>query len=206
MDTKIIFDLEATCEDKSFDPNFDLETIEIGAIKIIENKIVDEYQTFIKPVRTPKLTNYCKELTSITQEQVDNGQSFQDAILEFQKWAGNEAEYLSWGYYDRKQFEKDCFYHSLDIEWLKKHRSIKHEYQTLKKLQRAIGVKKALKLEGIEFEGVHHRGIDDARNIAKIYLSAFPLQESRPNTIGKLDSQDDPFCIYKHDWDNTFQT
>lgn len=173
MKTQIVFDLEATCEDKSITQYFDNETIEIGAVKIVNGKVVDEFQTFIKPVRSHTLTVFCKELTKITQEQVDNGQRFKDAILSFRAWAGQDAEYLSWGFYDRKQLEKDLRHHNMPIRWLEGHRSIKHEHQDLKRLKRGVGVIRALRMEGLEFEGTHHRGIDDAKNIARIFLKVF---------------------------------
>jgi inhibitor of KinA sporulation pathway (predicted exonuclease) len=34
-------------------------------------------------------------------------------------------------------------------------------------------MKGALEREGISMEGTHHRGIDDARNIAKIFVKDF---------------------------------
>lgn len=173
MKIQIIFDLEATCEDKSINPNFDNETIEIGAVKIVDGEIVDEFQTFIKPIRSRKLTDFCKELTHITQEQVDNGQSFKNAISDFRTWAGEGAEFLSWGFYDRKQLEKDSRYHRMNADWLKGHRSVKHEHQAIKGLKRGVGVIKALRMEGLQFEGTHHRGIDDAKNIAQIFLKVF---------------------------------
>lgn len=173
MKTFVVFDLEATCEDKKVKYNFDNETIEIGAVKIIDGKIVDEFQTFIKPVRSNRLTEFCKELTKITQEQVDSGKPFSQAIREFTDWAGKDAEFLSWGFYDRKQFEKDSKYHRMNVDWIKNHRSIKHEHQVIKELDRGVGVKQALRMEGMKFEGTHHRGIDDAKNIAKIFLKVF---------------------------------
>jgi len=171
--THIVFDLEATCEDKAINPHFDNETIEIGAVKIVNGEIVDEFQNFIKPVRSNQLTEFCKNLTHITQEQVENGLTFLEAISEFQKWAGENAEFLSWGFYDRKQLEKDLAYHGMSANWLCNHRSIKHEHQEIKGLSRGVGVIKALRMEGLQFEGTHHRGIDDAKNIAKIFLKVF---------------------------------
>ena len=34
-------------------------------------KVVDEFASFVRPVRHPQLTAFCTELTSITQAQVD---------------------------------------------------------------------------------------------------------------------------------------
>lgn len=172
MKTKIIFDLEATCEDREINPNFDNETIEIGAVKVVDGVVVDEFQSFVKPKSSEPLTAFCKELTKISQADVDQAVGFPEAIEAFQAWAG-EAEFLSWGFYDRKQLEKDSARYQLPVAWLNSHRSLKHEHQTKKNLKRAVGVKKALKLEGFEFEGTHHRGIDDAKNIARIYQAVF---------------------------------
>lgn len=170
MKTLIIFDLEATCEDKAIRNNFDRETIEIGAVKIIDGEIIDEFQTFIQPIRTKKLTDFCKKLTHITQEQVDSGPRFPDAIRNFCEWAGDDAEFLSWGIYDKKQLEKDAKCFGMDASFISNHRNIKEEYQLIKGLSRAVSVVTALEMEKIKFKGLHHRGMDDARNIAQIFL------------------------------------
>ena len=171
----VILDLEATCWDQ-WDKK-ENETIEIGAVLVDENQqILSEFQRFIKPIRYPKLSEFCKELTTITQEEVDNANYFYEVIEEFKAWFDEKSNnYLlcSWGFYDRRQFEDDCKLHNLDTSWLHRHISLKHQYGKIKKLRRNVGMKSALKIEGIELEGTHHRGIDDARNITKIFLNNF---------------------------------
>ena len=171
----IVFDLEATCWegwDKSQN-----ETIEIGAVLINDkNEIVSEFQQFIKPLKHPVLSEFCKELTSIKQSDVDKAPYFGEVIENFKTWfnCGSEDYVLcSWGFYDRKQFESDCKIHGLDDTWVDKHISLKHQYGKFMKLRRAIGMKNALINENIELDGTHHRGIDDARNIAKIFRKYF---------------------------------
>ena len=39
----------------------------------------------------------------------------------------------------------------------------------MKRLNRSCGLKNALKREGFEFTGIHHRGISDAENLTKIF-------------------------------------
>ena len=171
----VILDLEATCWDQW--EKKDNETIEIGAVLINEQReIISEFQSFIKPIRYPKLSEFCIELTTIQQEQVDNAKYFYEVIEEFKKWFGyGEDEYIlcSWGYYDKRQFEDDCKLHNLESDWCKKHISLKHQYGEIKMLQRNVGMKKALEIEKISAVGTHHRGIDDARNISKIFLHNF---------------------------------
>ena len=60
-------DLEATCDAKGF-PRDQRETIEIGAV-LVETHTWDpgeEDQAFIRPVRHPRLTAYCVDLTTFS--------------------------------------------------------------------------------------------------------------------------------------------
>jgi inhibitor of KinA sporulation pathway (predicted exonuclease) len=60
----------------------------------------------------------------------------------------------------------------LDTRWLKNHISLKHQYADIKGIK-GVGMPTALKMEGLTMEGTHHRGIDDAKNIAKIFMTCF---------------------------------
>ena len=77
----IIFDLEATCwksgnKDK-------MQTIELGAVQLDPStlKIVSEFQRFVKPTIEPVLSAFCKELTGITQKDID----IQPILADFQQ-------------------------------------------------------------------------------------------------------------------------
>jgi inhibitor of KinA sporulation pathway (predicted exonuclease) len=170
----IIFDLEATCWEN--DHTKQNEINEIGAVKVNDKlEIVSEFQTFIKPKLNLQLSDFCKKLTSITQEDVDTAPGFSQAIYKFKEWIGeNEQYYLcSWGFYDKSQLKKDCELHKLDTEWLKKHISIKHQHGKIIGVEKGIGMERALKMLDLPLEGIHHRGIDDAKNIAKIFVKIY---------------------------------
>lgn len=171
----IVFDLEATCwEGADVGQN---EIIEIGAVKISSHKqIVSEFARFIKPLKHPVLSDFCTRLTSIKQADVNSAQYFNVVAEEFKTWIGYSIEeyvLCSWGLYDKKQFESDCKLFGMDTGWVTPHVNLKQQYGSICKLQRAVGMKNALQLEGLSLEGTHHRGIDDARNIAKIFLKYF---------------------------------
>jgi len=173
----IIFDLEATCWEHPR-PTYKQEVIEIGAV------LVDEYahatavfSEFIQPIFHPTLSPFCKELTSIAQEDVANARLFPEVVEAFQEWMGyfDDEEYLlcSWGFFDKKIFVNNCELHQIDDDWVEPHISLKHQYQEIKSLRRKIGLKRAVEKEGFEFTGTHHRGIDDAHNLAKIFAKCF---------------------------------
>lgn len=173
----IIVDLEATCWEGRGKQRH--EIIEIGAVCVDDDQnTLDEFCAFVRPRLHPTLSDFCKQLTSIRQEQVDQAQEFPQVLTQFQAWiAGFQDEYLlcSWGHYDRSQFIRDCQLHGLDTAWVQRHISLKHQYGELKGQRRPPGMRAALQTENIPLEGTHHRGIDDARNIAKIFKKYFGL-------------------------------
>jgi inhibitor of KinA sporulation pathway (predicted exonuclease) len=73
----------------------------------------------------------------------------------------------SWGAYDRNQLSRDRHRHGIRLPFGKGHLNIKAAFA-----ERAgrppMGMAQALRLCGLPLEGTHHRGIDDARNIAKL--------------------------------------
>ena len=99
-------------------------------------------------------------------------------IEAFQDWIEiYEEEYLlcSWGKFDQTQLIKDCELHDIEEDWLFDYINLKTQYSDMKKLSKPYGLKKAVKREGFEFEGTHHRGIDDAYNLAKIFGKYFDV-------------------------------
>jgi len=173
----IIFDLEATCWDDKH--KHTSEIIEIGAVKINHlEQVLSEFKAFVKPVLQPELSDFCKKLTTIRQEDVDAAQTFPDVIEKFKNWIRvDEDDYLlcSWGFYDRKQLARDAELHHLDTEWLEHHISIKHQYQVLTNLEHPVGLAEAINLEKMDFHGTPHRGIDDAKNVAGIFIKYFGM-------------------------------
>lgn len=169
----LICDLEATCEEN--DRNYGNEIIEIGAVLLDANgKQIDEFDEFVRPFKKPILTKFCKDLTHIQQSDVDGVEYFQVVLQKFNDWLGDRAKYTifcSWGYYDMNQFKNDCAEWGIDdrtLPWLIRRISIKHQFSKI--LDRPkCGMTKALHILNIPHEGTHHRGIDDARNIAKIF-------------------------------------
>ena len=174
----IIYDLEATCW-RSPKPR-QVEIIEIGAVKVNEKlEIVDEFCVFIKPLLHPKIDKFCTKLTSITQDDVEDAPHFDEAIKMFEDWMdveNNRSALFSWGDFDRRQFAKDAELHELDLVWLKYWTCLQRHYSIFKGSSNQIGLKNALKLEGLEFDGVQHRAIEDARNMAGLFVKvAKPL-------------------------------
>lgn len=172
----VVVDLEATCWERAEHDPSRMETIEIGAVSVELDGSLPwrEFQTFVRPVREPLLSAYCIQLTSIRQDQVDAAEPFAPAFARFLAWAGpaDELVFASWGSYDRRQFELDCSHHGVAYPFGERHANLKR--LVCERLGiRPMGMARALAKANLPLEGTHHRGLDDARNIARLTAHVF---------------------------------
>ena len=172
MEHFLVIDLEATCCDDDSFPRMDMEIVEIGAVMVCPSthQPLHEFQTFIRPVLNPILTDFCRNLTNISQAQIDSAPSFADGLASFMDWANGFAPFVfcSWGDYDRTQFESDCSQHEVVYPFGHRHINLKAEFASANGRRKKLGVRAALRSVGLTFSGAHHRGIDDALNIARL--------------------------------------
>ncbi len=174
----VVVDLEATCwASERPRPRSQMEIIEIGAVRLDESlEVADEFGSFVRPMVHPELSEFCIGLTSITQTDVDGADRFSEVFARFLEWIGNGPHSLcSWGLFDVSQFQLDCRRSGLLFpEWFEtKHINVKGEFAAWRGVKRC-GMAEALDHLGMPLVGTHHRGIDDARNIARIVQQMLP--------------------------------
>lgn len=187
----LVIDLEATCDEERRIRSNHMEIIEIGAV-LVDGETLEplaEFQTFVKPVRNPVLTEFCKKLTTIKQADVDDAPGFPEAIAYLRHFIdGEDVLFCSWGDYDRRQFEQDAKFHKVSLPFYGRHLNVKKEFSTQLGEERRYGMDSALRRVGLELRGTHHRGIDDARNIARL----LPWALGRPGGGGESVSRESP--------------
>ena len=171
----IVFDLECTCwQDGSSPPTAMKEIIEIGAYIVNDfGEVEEKFSRFVRPVVNPYLSPFCKQLTTITQEQVNRAKKYPEVIDEFLDWAeisiSDDYVLCSWGDFDRKQLIENCHLHRLESKWVHQHIDLREQYQNLKRLKNTPSLVKILDKENLEFSGTAHRAIADAANLVKIF-------------------------------------
>lgn len=166
----LILDLEATCCDRRSIPRARTEIIEIGAVLVDPESlaVTEEFQTFVRPVLFPELTPFCTQLTSITQEQVANAPPFRQAIRLLGRFVGQKHPVFgSWGDYDRNQLNREAKRNRCGLPLASDHLNVKQAFAD-REGHKKRGLGGALQRAGLSFEGTAHRGIDDARNIARL--------------------------------------
>jgi len=107
----VVVDVEATCWKKGVFSR-KKETIEIGAVLLLLDRVASqwpEFQTFVRPLRLPRLSSFCRELTGITQEDVDGAPAFPEALRLFVAWAHPLERIIlaTWSHYDLWQLDLD---------------------------------------------------------------------------------------------------
>ena len=175
----IIVDLEATCWENTRNSDR-MEIIEIGAVVLPSSAHLasGEFARFVRPVVEPRLSAFCKQLTSIAQTDVDRAETFWTVFHEFLEWIGPEPFVLcSWGAYDLNQLRLDCRRHGIAFPpTFERHINLKKEFARVYNV-RSCGMAAALRHTGLPLEGTHHRGIDDARNIGNLARLVLPRLE-----------------------------
>ena len=130
-----------------------LYTIWFYCADLLTWEIDSEYQQFIKPVRHPILTEFCTDLTTITQQDVDTAPTFAEVIPQFKQWIDSYPKniFCSWGNYDKTQFIQDCKFHNIDYPFGTEHRNIKKEFSMyFGNAKKSFGMTKALEHLGLQ--------------------------------------------------------
>ena len=175
----LVIDLEATTDDGGW-PIEEMEIIEIGATLVNrQGRELDHFQRFVRPLRRPLLTPFCRELTHITQANIDAAQPLADVWLQFERWLGQHHSRLegwaSWGDYDRKQLLQEWQRLQLDSVLSRvPHINLKQRFAKARRLERPLGLNAALQLAGLQFSGQQHRALEDARNTARLLPLSLP--------------------------------
>ncbi len=170
LDIINVIDIESTCWNGKTPDGQVSEIIEIGICTFDVNNLepLEKHSIIVRPTRS-RISKFCTELTTLTQEDVDKGISFSDAcdILKNRFTSGRRI-WGSYGDYDRKMFIRQCKEMGIPYPLNDTHLNIKTLFAVSNGLKREIGMSGALKILEIPLEGIHHRGVDDAWNIAVI--------------------------------------
>ncbi|MFJ7413819.1 exonuclease domain-containing protein [Streptomyces sp. NPDC098077] len=167
-----VVDVEATCWDGQPPPGQVSEIIEIGltVVDLRAGRRLAKHRLLVRPARS-EVSPFCTELTGLTQAEVDGGLSFAEAcrVLAAEHRTGS-LPWASWGDYDRNQFTRQCRATGAEYPFGQRHTNAKVAFTAAYGLRRRPGMAQALEVAGLPLEGRHHRGDDDAWNIAALVL------------------------------------
>ena len=178
----IILDLEWNGAYSKRYKRFVNEIIEFGAVKVDGNfKIFGTFEALIKPQIGKKISGKIKDLTSITNEDLEGGLQFLQAVSKFRKWSG-DCVIMTWGTSDILTLIENCryFYGNRRIPFLNRYADLQAYCEKMLGCGGGGGdqmglntAAQALNIDMSKFE--HHRAVDDSmlelRCFEKLYNS-----------------------------------
>jgi sporulation inhibitor KapD len=186
----LFIDFEFTMPEKNKkNPEFYPEIIEAGIVVVRNGKIIEQFSSFVTPIKFPRLTDRCKTFLNITQKQVDQGIHFGQLVqklTEYQKWG--QTSVVTWGNMDMKVLRSNCEKAHLPFPFSNKEIDLSMEYKRFFGDQNQTGLWKAVQEYGKEGTGKHHRALDDALTTYNIFRLVEKdkryLEKPEPTTIG----------------------
>ena len=149
------------------------EIIEIGAVKLNEKrKEVDRFSRTIRPKVYKKLHYITKELTGITQEELNVSDPFTYVLVDFMLWCGKDYTFCTWGNMDLVELQRNMKYYGL-LDLLKG----PVKYYNVQKLFRelcahdtaAASLETAVDYFDLPKSEDFHRAVNDAAYTAEIF-------------------------------------
>lgn len=175
----LVIDLEATCWAEGQAPTPDgqqtlevMEIIEIGiALARLDGTVTESQSFLVRPVIHPILSDFCINLNGITQAMVDSAPVFRDAVPTLNAWLIEQGVtyWGSWGRGDLRLLVQDSQRHGiapalLDLPYA----NLMKGWQKSQRHKGRAAMRTAYRVQGMELEGRHHSGEDDARNAARL--------------------------------------
>lgn len=163
----IILDFEANTDEKK-------EIIEFPSVVVKDEEIIDQIQIYVKP--TVPITEFCTELTGISNETVAEAPDFKTALKMYSTWLsqylGQPFTFITDGAWDLDT----CLPNQCKLSGIKIPGFFREPPINIKKLfkshthQRYTNIKSMLDYYGLEMHGRLHSGLDDCINIARVWI------------------------------------
>ena len=186
----IVLDFEATCWENKQNQPHQGEIIEFPAVLLDchTGKIEDTFHYYVLPTECTTLTEFCRNLTGISQETVNKSDPLCAVMKLFSDWLKSlcvtkdivinpvteqsgkkHATFVTWSDWDlgtQLLYEckrKSVFRASHFNAWIDVRLSYRKYYRS-----KPQGLNGALEERGMLFVGREHSGIDDAKNTARL--------------------------------------
>lgn len=170
LDQILVIDVESTCWENAPPPGQSSEIIEVGLcpVEVATARRLEKRSILVRPQRSG-ISPFCTQLTSLTPEMFADAGTLADAVRILRdEYHSGDRLWASWGDYDREQFQRVCREAAVDYPFGRSHLNLKTLFALVAGQPRELGLDRAYTHLGWTMEGRHHRGHDDAWNIASV--------------------------------------
>ena len=170
------------------------EIIQIGAVRLTDGQVRDEFQVMIRPKYYRRLNRRVSKLTGIKESQLrDLGIPFPEAMEQFRSWCGEDVVFLTWGFDDIGILRENLRLFALDESWTQvwyNAQMIFNAQTDGSTAQKAL--KTAMEIFGIEATRPAHDALGDAYHTALI-CARLDLERGAMEYKQALKSHEDGF-------------
>jgi inhibitor of KinA sporulation pathway (predicted exonuclease) len=195
----IYIDVEQSCWTGPPPPGMRQEIIEIGVVEMDLQtlKITREKAHFVRPRRW-EISDRCTELTGITGDDIRNARPFPDAITAVtQEFSPARTLSCTWGN-DAVLIAAACQEHGLKTP-LRYRLDLAQLIQSAFLLRQTPSLRDAVEMLGLDFDGVPHGALVDARNTARVHAAFIRRMRREPDPVRvpvKLDVETSPISPF----------
>jgi DNA polymerase-3 subunit epsilon len=158
----VVIDFETT----GLSPNLGDRTIEVGAVLLENNEIVDRFQSLMNPEK--KIPSFIENYTGITNKMLSTAPSIKEAMENLNSFIGQHALVAHNASFDMR---------FLDAEFSRIKIVRKNEYACSLLTSRRIyqnapnyKLETLVKYKNLKTDGIHHRALADAEMTAHLWI------------------------------------
>jgi DNA polymerase III epsilon subunit-like protein len=146
------------------------EIIQIGAVRLTDGQVADEFQVMIRPKYYRRLNRRVSKLTGIKESRLNaEGIPFPEAMEQFRAWCGEGVVFLTWGFDDIGILRENLKLFGLEDGWTQRWYNAQMIFNAQtdgSNSQKAL--KTAMEIFGIEATRPAHDALGDAYHTALI--------------------------------------
>ena len=170
------------------------EIIQIGAVRLSDHQVLDEFQVMIRPKYYRRLNRRVSKLTGIKDHQLrDYGVPFPEAMEQFRQWCGEDVVFLTWGFDDIGILRENLRLFGMEESWTQ----VRYNAQMIFNAQTdgstaQKALKTAMEIFGIEATRPAHDALGVAFHTAQI-CARLDLERGAQEYTQALKNHEDGF-------------
>lgn len=179
----IYIDVEQSCWTTPPPPGMRQEIIEIALVEMDLRtlEISRERAHFVRPRRW-EISERCTELTGIAKEDIQGARSFSEVLQSLtEEFTPGKALCCAWGN-DAGLIEATCRAHGLKTP-LRYRLDLSQLFPWLLLLKQIPSLHDAVEMLGLDFDGVPHGALVDARNTARVHATLIRRMRREPDPV-----------------------
>lgn len=168
LDQLLVIDIESTCWQGPPPAGQQSDVIEIGVTLLDLATLTHsgKRSLLIAPTRS-QISPFCTELTTLRPEDLAHAGSLEQACRVLRRdYLSRDRAWASFGDYDRRQLRRNCEALGVSFPFGPTHLNVKHLAALVAGEPEEPSLLTALARFGLPHQGTHHRGDDDALNVA----------------------------------------